>query len=57
MVSDENEDKLLRSVTLQNAQSILAARQRAEQELVQAKEALELRPSGCGRLAARSMCR
>jgi PAS domain S-box-containing protein len=43
MVSDENEDKLLRSVTLQNAQSILAARQRAEQELIQAKEALELR--------------
>jgi PAS domain S-box-containing protein len=42
MVSDENEEKLLRSVSLQNAQSILAARQRAEQELVQAKEALEL---------------
>jgi PAS domain S-box-containing protein len=42
VVLDENEDKLLRSVTLQNAQSILAARQRAEQELVQAKEALEL---------------
>jgi PAS domain S-box-containing protein len=42
VVLDENEDNLLRSVTLQNAQSILAARQRAEQELVQAKEALEL---------------
>jgi PAS domain S-box-containing protein len=41
--SDENEEKLLRSVALQNAQSILRARQRAEQELVQAKEALELR--------------
>ena len=43
MASDENEEKLLRSVTLQNAKSILAARQRAEQELIQAKEALELR--------------
>jgi PAS domain S-box-containing protein len=43
VVLDENEDKLLRSVALQNAQSILAARQRAEQELVLAKEALELR--------------
>ena len=38
-----NEDELLRSVALQNAQSILAARHRAEQDLVQAKEALELK--------------
>jgi signal transduction histidine kinase/CheY-like chemotaxis protein len=37
------EDDLLRSVALQNARSILAARQRAERELVQAKEALEQR--------------
>jgi len=43
MTTDENEEKLLLSVTLQNAQSILAARQRAEQELVQSKEALELK--------------
>lgn len=43
MASNENEEQLLRSVTLQNAQSILAARQRAEQELIQAKEALELK--------------
>jgi PAS domain S-box-containing protein len=43
MASDENEETLLRSVALQNAQSILAARQRAEQELIQAKEALELK--------------
>ena len=40
-MADENEDDLLRSVALQNAQAILLARQRAEQELVQAKEALE----------------
>jgi PAS domain S-box-containing protein len=39
----DKEDELLRSVAIQNAQSILLARQRAEQELVAAKEALELR--------------
>ena len=41
MKADENEEKLLRSVALQNAQSILLARQRAERELTQAKGALE----------------
>ena len=43
MPIDENEDeeKLLRSVALQNAQSILLARQRADRELLQSKEALE----------------
>jgi len=40
-MADENEDDLLRSVALQNAQAILLARQRAEQELIRAKEALE----------------
>jgi PAS domain S-box-containing protein len=38
---DENEDKLLRSVALQNAQAVLLARERAERELIAAKEALE----------------
>jgi signal transduction histidine kinase/uncharacterized protein with PIN domain len=38
---DENEDQRLRSTALQNVQSILQARQRAEQELVNTKEALE----------------
>jgi glutamate racemase len=38
---DEEEESLLRSVALQNANSILAARQRAEQELIESKEALE----------------
>ncbi|MGZ5121819.1 MAG: ATP-binding protein [Burkholderiales bacterium] len=37
----EDEDRLLRSVALQNANSILLARQRAEQELISAKDALE----------------
>jgi signal transduction histidine kinase/ActR/RegA family two-component response regulator len=37
----DDEDQLLRSVALQNAQSILQARQRAEQELINTKEALE----------------
>jgi PAS domain S-box-containing protein len=41
--TQDNEEELLRSVAIQNAQSILVARQRAEQELVAAKEALELR--------------
>lgn len=43
LLSQDDEEKLLRSVAIQNAQSILLARQRAEQELVAAKEALELR--------------
>jgi signal transduction histidine kinase/CheY-like chemotaxis protein len=37
----DDEEKVLRSVALQNVQSILHARQRAEQELLQMKEALE----------------
>jgi PAS domain S-box-containing protein len=41
MPSDENEEKLLRSVALQNAQAVLLARERAERELIAAKEALE----------------
>jgi PAS domain S-box-containing protein len=39
----DDETEQLRSVAIQNAQSILLARQRAERELVEAKEALELR--------------
>jgi len=38
-----DEEDLLRSVAIQNARSILLARQRAEQELIEAKEALELK--------------
>jgi PAS domain S-box-containing protein len=41
MPADDDEEKLLRSVALQNAQSILLARQRAERELIESKEALE----------------
>ncbi len=41
MDSNDDEERLLRSVALQNAQSILLARQRAEDELFRAKEALE----------------
>jgi PAS domain S-box-containing protein len=41
MAADDTEEKLLRSVALQNAKSILIARQRAERELIEAKEALE----------------
>lgn len=43
MAARSNEEELLRSVALQNASSILLARQRAEQELLSAKEALELK--------------
>lgn len=40
---EDDEEARLRSVAIQNAQSILMARQRAEQELVAAKESLESR--------------
>jgi PAS domain S-box-containing protein len=41
MDSDEGEDERLRATTLKNAESIRIARQRAERELLAAKEALE----------------
>ena len=37
----DDEEELLRSVALQNAKSILLARQRAEEEMLKAKQALE----------------
>jgi PAS domain S-box-containing protein len=40
---NEDEERLLREVTLQSATSIFLARQRAEEELVRTKEALELK--------------
>ncbi|HEX2090806.1 MAG TPA: ATP-binding protein [Longimicrobiaceae bacterium] len=43
MTTQDDEEQLLQSVALKNAKSILLARQRAEQELVEAKEALERR--------------
>ena len=49
---DNDEDELLRSVALRNANSIFAARQRAEQELVLAKQALELKTEELGRTLA-----
>ena len=42
---DEDEEKLLRAVALQNAQAVLLARERAERELIAAKEALERKSS------------
>jgi len=41
--NEPDEEQLLRSVVLQNANSILLARQRAEEDLVRAKDALEAR--------------
>ena len=41
MHQDEDELKLLRSVAFQNSQAVLLARERAERELITAKEALE----------------
>jgi PAS domain S-box-containing protein len=52
MEVNEDEEELLRSVALQNARSILLARQRAEQELIRAKEALELRTGELARTLA-----
>jgi len=43
MEKDNDTDELLRSSALWTANSILLARQRAEQELIQAKKALELK--------------
>src|SRR4028118_256654 len=43
ILEHDDEEELLRSVAIQNAQSILLARQRAEQELLAAKAALEAR--------------
>jgi PAS domain S-box-containing protein len=40
-VDEENEQKVLRSAALKNAESILLVRQRAERELLATKEALE----------------
>lgn len=42
-LQQDDEEEQLRAVALQNARSILVARQRAEDELVAAKEALEAR--------------
>jgi PAS domain S-box-containing protein len=52
MAPHEDEEELLRSVALQNANSILLARQRAEEELHLAKEALELRTAELARSLA-----
>lgn len=43
MAAHSDEEDRLRSVAMQNAQSILLARQRAEENLIQAKKALELK--------------
>ncbi len=43
MATQKTEEELLRSVALENAQSIFLARQRAEEELIRTKEALELK--------------
>ena len=41
MASEEKEEQLLKSVALQTANAVVIARRRAEQELVETKEALE----------------
>lgn len=51
-MTGDDEEKLLRSVALQNAQSILLARQRAERELIAAKEALESKTTELARSLA-----
>ena len=47
-----DEEQLLRSVAMQNAQSILLARRRAEQDLLSAKEALEVKTQELARSLA-----
>ena len=41
METKEKEEPLLKSVTLQTANAVLVGRRRAEQELIEIKEALE----------------
>lgn len=48
----DSEEELLRSVAIQTAQSILAARQRAEEEMLRAKEVLEQRTQELARALA-----
>ena len=43
MSEDTDEEELMRQAVLKNAQSIFIARQRAERELMEAREALEMR--------------
>ncbi len=45
---DDNEERLLRSVALQNARAVLLARERAERELFSAKEELERKSAELG---------
>ena len=47
-MKDEEEEQLLKNVTLQGARSIYLARKRAEEELVRAKEALAKQWNGSG---------
>ena len=49
---EEDEERLLRSVALQNANSIFVARQRAEQELVRVREALETKTAALAKSLA-----
>ena len=42
-MNDDEEAQRLRSVAMQNAESVFLARQRAEEELLRTKEALELK--------------
>jgi two-component system CheB/CheR fusion protein len=51
-VHRDDEEELLRSVAIQNAQSILAARREAEQEMLRAKEMLEQRTQELSRALA-----
>src|SRR6185436_5680992 len=48
MASDEDEERRLRSVALQNANAILLARQRAEQELAAERERLRITLASIG---------
>ena len=52
MTSPHDEEELLRSVAIQNAREILLARQRAEEELVRAKESLEAKAQELARSVA-----
>jgi len=51
-MEDDEEEKLLQSVAMQNANAIFLARQRAEQELIRTREALEAKTAALAQARA-----
>ena len=57
MTAHQNEEELLRSVALQNAQTILVARQRAEEELARAERIAGAQDAGASSFSCHDRAR